>query len=237
MKIGILSDIHGNYYALNTVLRHASKIGIEYFFVLGDLIGYYCHPELVVRHIRKLPCTIIKGNHERMLKKIINKEIDINTVRMKYGSGHELALKKLRSEELDWLIGLPDEEEEIIDGISFKLCHGSPLSPDEYVYPDCSQEKLNQYLASNHDCVFIGHSHYPFTYSCNGRLLVNVGSVGQSRDVGGLACWGVFNTDNSVYISHRTPYSISKLIEDIERYNYKNDYLKSILTRNRLDNV
>ena len=44
-KIGILSDIHGNYDALEAVLKRAKKEKIDRFIFCGDLIGYYYEPK------------------------------------------------------------------------------------------------------------------------------------------------------------------------------------------------
>ena len=43
-KIGILSDIHGNYNALKAVINKARKNKITSFIFCGDLIGYYYVP-------------------------------------------------------------------------------------------------------------------------------------------------------------------------------------------------
>ncbi len=45
MKIAILSDIHGNQYALKQVLDCARRDDIEKIFILGDFVGYYYSPE------------------------------------------------------------------------------------------------------------------------------------------------------------------------------------------------
>ena len=44
-KIGVLSDIHGNYDALEAVIKNAKKKGINNFIFCGDLVGYYYEPK------------------------------------------------------------------------------------------------------------------------------------------------------------------------------------------------
>lgn len=39
MKIGVISDIHGNIEALNIVLKELEKEKVEKIICLGDLIG------------------------------------------------------------------------------------------------------------------------------------------------------------------------------------------------------
>ena len=47
MKIAIISDLHGNHYALEEVLKEARTEKIEKILVLGDIVGYYCNPEKI----------------------------------------------------------------------------------------------------------------------------------------------------------------------------------------------
>jgi putative phosphoesterase len=235
MKIGVISDIHGNYYSLESVITYANKLGVEHFLVLGDLIGYFHEPDLVIRKLKEFSCTFIRGNHERLLEKVMQGEINIDEVTEKYGPGHQKALEKLDADELNWLVNLPDEQEVCFETLKIKLCHGSPLCPDEYIYPNTSEEHLNQLLDGDHDFVFIGHSHYQFIYSSNNKLLINAGSVGLSRDIGGLANWGVLNTGNRTYTPIKTPYNISSILHDIENYTYNKEYLKNVILRNRQD--
>ena len=236
MKIAILSDIHGNSHALKATLEHANKLGVEYFFVLGDLIGYYLQPGKVVSTIMSLPGIAIQGNHERLIEKIINSKLKIEEVNEKYGEGHQIALQTLKETEINWLINLEKEKDIIIDGISIKLCHGAPGYPDEYLYPDISQHKLLQFCNKEYDYIFTGHTHYPFFFFHNNCAIVNVGSVGQSKDIGGLASWGLLDTSNKTYIPYRTPYKVDRLIKEIINSRNSNmDYLVSVLKRNRID--
>lgn len=94
MKIGVISDIHGNHYALQEVLKVAKIEGIEKLLVLGDIVGYYYHPEIVLEMLSDWDCEIIKGNHEELLQALYEDKIDGEILKKKYGKGHEEALKK-----------------------------------------------------------------------------------------------------------------------------------------------
>ena len=199
MKVGVISDIHGNHYALGEVLKDARKTGVEKLLVLGDIVGYYYHPEEVLNMLADWPYEIIKGNHEVILEDLQSGKLTADTVKSKYGSGHRLALQNLDEATLQWLFSLPEKKEVVIDNVSFQLNHGTPWSIDEYLYPDAAAEKLEQCNAVDHDFVLIGHSHYSFSYRCSNSTLINCGSVGQSRQKGGLAGWSVINTKNKSF--------------------------------------
>jgi predicted phosphodiesterase len=151
----------------------------------------------------------------------------------KYGSGHREALKKLSHLQTDTLINAPEKLLLNIDGLKILMCHGSPTDANLYLYPDSHIEILN--LASNAgaDFVLIGHSHYQFMHIGENGILLNPGSVGQSRLTGGLADWAIIETKNRVVQLRSTLYDTSALITEIVHNDPDNDYLSSILKRNR----
>ena len=53
MRIGILSDIHGNLPALEAVLANVKKQDLDELYCLGDLVGYGAFPNEVVARIQK----------------------------------------------------------------------------------------------------------------------------------------------------------------------------------------
>ena len=64
MKLAVISDIHGNIYALMKALEDIDDQNIDKIICLGDLVGYGPHPNEVVALIkrREIPC--IKGNYD-----------------------------------------------------------------------------------------------------------------------------------------------------------------------------
>ena len=64
MKIGIISDIHGNIYALMRVLEDLHDQKVDTIICLGDLVGYGPHPNEVVSMIRRKNILCIKGNYD-----------------------------------------------------------------------------------------------------------------------------------------------------------------------------
>jgi putative phosphoesterase len=231
LKIAILSDLHGNIEAFEQVLIKAQNEGIAKFLFLGDFIGYYYWPEKVIDLLLTLNFISIQGNHERILQGLIKGEIDKKTILNKYGSGHEYALNKLSKDQIDFLINLPTSLHVEIDGCYFRLCHGSPVDPDEYIYPDNSIDSLNKYNVPQADFVLIGHSHYQFIHRNTDSLLVNVGSVGQSRSTGGLAQWAIVNTQSKSVQLISTPYDASELIKQSTQIDFNIPYLREVLTR------
>jgi predicted phosphodiesterase len=216
---------------LEAVLNVAKQEGVEKLLVLGDVVGYYYHPELVLKMLSEWDYEIIKGNHEVLLQDLKEKKIDSEVLIEKYGRGHEQALKNIDNTTLEWLLSLPVQKSIVIDGVSFQMNHGSPLNIDEYIYPDAGLEHLEKCNSVAHDFVLIGHSHYAFAHLCKNSILINCGSVGQSRQKGGLAYWCVIDTSDKNFEIIKTPYDTAKLLEEIQLFESKGGYSTRILQR------
>jgi predicted phosphodiesterase len=216
---------------LEAVLKTAKKEGIEKLLILGDIVGYYYHPDIVLDMLSEWDYEIIKGNHELILQDLKESKIDPDVLKEKYGRGHEQALKKMDDKTLEWLFSLPVQKSIVIDNVSFQLNHGSPTCIDEYIYPDASLEQLEKCDSPEHDFVLIGHSHYSFSFRCKNSTLINCGSVGQSRQKGGMAFWAIINTANKCHEIKATPYNTSALLEEIKKFESKIGYSYKILQR------
>jgi hypothetical protein len=69
-------------------------------------------------------------------------------------------------------------------------------------------------------------------YKGKHSFLINVGSVGQSRTVGGIANWGIINTKNGVYTPQNTPYDVEGVVNELKEFNEEKEYLRKVLKRN-----
>lgn len=235
MIIAVISDIHGNSYALKEVLDSAASLGVEKLLVLGDVVGYYHHPEKVLSMIAEWDHELIKGNHEVILLQLIDEKIDMSTVRRKYGDWHQMAINKLSNQQLRKLLGAPDQKKVEVDGVQFLMCHGSSWDPDYYLYPDSDRAILDQTDEPNVDFILVGHSHHPFVHQNKTNTLINVGSVGQSRMQGGVANWLILDTKDKSFQIMETPYNVDHLLLELEQLEPETDYLKKTLKRNNHD--
>jgi len=209
MKIGFISDVHGNFPALKSVMDAAKEEGIDMWLVLGDLVGYYYSPSEVVNVVRELNGYTIAGNHDRIALSVARGESNPDALRKKYGSGHQIAVEQLDSTQMSWLADLPDTLDVNISGCSVHLCHGAPWNPVEYIYPDSPKSTWQKFTHLKRDAVFYGHSHYANARFVEGTLVLNPGSVGQPRDRRGGAQWAIWNTDSRSFNLRRERYDVS----------------------------
>ena len=144
MKIAIVSDIHANASAFEAVLNALRDKNVDALMVAGDLVGYYFEPKAVLGLIQSFekPIYLVRGNHENMLFKAKMCAHQLKEISAKYGPGIQIALDQLTDLEIDWLVKLPHPLMVNDLDCSIFLCHGSPLSIDEYIYPDHEVEQL-----------------------------------------------------------------------------------------------
>jgi len=233
LKIGILSDIHSNIIALRTVLDEAKRQKVDHLFLLGDQLGYYYEAKEVYSLINEWSFDMINGNHEHLFLEYLdasdNRREEISN---KYGNCFSHYQKVFSAQEIEEIKKLQDQKLVKLDGLVFLLCHGATSSKDQYIYPTTELDVLHENDLPNVDFIFNGHTHYPMVYCGKHSLFINVGSVGQSRTVGGVANWGIINTENNVYTPQNTPYNIEEQISLLKSYKEENRYLSKILTRN-----
>lgn len=73
MKIAVFSDIHANGPAFEAVLQDVTDRGLEHFWCLGDMIGYYSDPIEPLLFVKKYvdADNWVMGNHEAMLADLV----------------------------------------------------------------------------------------------------------------------------------------------------------------------
>lgn len=231
MKVALVSDLHANIHALRAVLDDLNKEGVERILVAGDIVGYYYWPRETIELLMsddRFQC--IRGNHERILQEALSDKDAALRYKRKYGSGYEVCRSQLSEVQVDWLLSLPEEFHVSIDGIEFYIGHGALGSNDEYLYPDAPLDTLLDNYSSADFTVF-GHTHYPFLHAYEGRYLLNPGSVGQPRDLGGLASYVVINTESHVIRFKRKPFDTQAVIRAAREIDPEHGYLTAIMNR------
>lgn len=155
MKVGILSDIHGDYSALQLAIdRLDNDHQVDQILCAGDLVGRGPQPDKVVQLIRERSIQTVRGNHDEW----------------SYG---------LSAENKDYLKELPLEWRTEIDGLSVFMCHGKPGNNLWGLYRDhISNTLLNMMLVSlGVDVLITGHTHVPLYVKVQRGCVVNPGSL------------------------------------------------------------
>jgi len=214
MKIAVISDIHGNMQALESVLEDIKEQNIDKIVCLGDIVMAGPEPVRAIDKIMELAKSenfeLIQGNTDSYVGanniEICNNIKKNNAV---MGNACEADLKVLKPEHFEFLKNLPVQKEIKIGNLKILFVHGSPRSNVENIFPGMPVEKVEEMLENTDaDLIFCGHTHQPCGYQTNTKqTVVNVGSVGRPLSDNPKACYAVLeivNADNKeFYVSHR----------------------------------
>lgn len=205
MEVLIISDVHANLPALNTVL--ADVPSPDLIIHSGDLLGYGPYPNEVVEQFKEQNIVSIVGNHD---KAVLSGNFDFPPIPTEIV---HWTRDRLTEPNRRYIEQLALEKSVDVDQTSVRLVHGSPQNPDEYVYPD----DLSSDLVVDEDILVYGHTHYPVITSIDGCLVLNPGSVGQPRDGDPRGSYILYDTETSTVELRRCDYSNKAIIDKIQQ--------------------
>ena len=157
MRYLVLSDIHANLEALETVIEAAAEIPHDRVLVLGDLVGYGADPNAVVERIRELrPFAVIRGNHDKVGAGLEPSDAFNAVARTAIRWTYEA----LSDDNRDWLAELPAGPVAIDELL--EICHGTPFDEDAYVFDEA--DVLRSMQASSRRLCLFGHTHVQVGY-------------------------------------------------------------------------
>jgi diadenosine tetraphosphatase ApaH/serine/threonine PP2A family protein phosphatase len=221
----IVSDIHGNYEALEAVLEDARE-RYDRVLCLGDLVGYGADPNKVAAWVRSNVASVIRGNHDRACTGSDLLE-NFNPAARASAFWTRGALTPENWTYLEHLARGPLRV--IADRATdsgFDLVHGSPLDEDEYLVGVEDVQFLGDYLDTK--LTFFGHTHVQGGFLLGPRkvkrflpdravrlepdyyYLINPGSVGQPRDGDPRAAYALYSPEHRTVEFRRVPYDIGK---------------------------
>lgn len=211
MKIAVISDIHGNMEALNTVLEDIKINNCDKIFCLGDYAMAGPEPVKTIEKFlelkKQLDITMIQGNTDWM---IANYTEEVYNAIKESAPVMAEALKNdfeiIPDEQRGFLKNLPEKLQIEADGVKILLVHGSPRKNNENILPDTPIEEVEKMVEGvNADVVLCGHTHMPCGFqTSNKQTVVNDGSVGRPFTEKPEACYLILTINNGKYLfEHR----------------------------------
>ncbi len=165
MRIGIVSDIHGNIAALDHALDAMGTV--DQVWCPGDAFNQYQFSNEVVGRLREIGARYILGNHEEIL-------LSPAGIRAQERDG-------VNRELLEWTRARPFYWREDVDDMHVFMFHSTPWEPyGEYVYPH--SRDIDRFGEVEADVAIYGHTHCQIAREINGTLIVNPGSTGLAQD-------------------------------------------------------
>src|SRR5438034_6589405 len=113
MRLAVISDIHGECFALEQVLKDIRRQGIEQVVCLGDAVQGGAQPAETVARLRELACPVVVGNADAWL--LTGEETGGEAVTEKQLAVREWSLAQLSSDDLEFIRGFRPTVELVLD--------------------------------------------------------------------------------------------------------------------------
>jgi putative phosphoesterase len=210
MKLLIVSDIHGNWPALEAVLQAEPDFDEAAF--CGDVMDYGPSPIECLRWLQEDVEYLVCGNHDYALA------FDSDCRCM--GSFREYSLatrawhRTLVSEfDRDFLQSMSKLRYFRWDDQKIRMAHATPRGDlFEYLSMDKWEEQIQGLDA---DYVLLGHTHVQGMRTFGNTIVLNPGSVGLARDGGREACYAILSEGHIVL--KRIPYDVEQTISLLQK--------------------
>jgi len=140
----VMADIHGNLERFNSIMKQIRLKDDDTLYILGDVIDRFPDGIKILNRIMKMPnVKMLLGNHEYMMLQALYKEYDIKDFKEVRKQKQRLSLwydnggkvthdsikhyrKDFRNKLFEYLDSLPINIDIEINGVKYKLVHGSP---------------------------------------------------------------------------------------------------------------
>lgn len=177
MRLGLISDIHGNLLALEAVLAELEREELDRLVCLGDVVAGPRANEALAR-IRELGCPVIMGNWDAWSVDGMPKPTTPIEEKL-YAIGAYWA-ERLGDDDREFIrTFVPRLEVEAGPGQRLLCFHGSPNSFDDWIVATTPDEGVAQMLVGFRAPVLVGgHTHMQMVRRYEDSLFVNPGSVG-----------------------------------------------------------
>ena len=235
MKLGVMSDLHGNTTAFDAVMGDAGSLGVDEWWILGDLIALGPDPVGILERLASLPSArVIAGNTERYVLSGDRPFPSLDDVRADAALLPRLVEVAVsfawtrgvvtQAGWLPYLRSLPAELRTTLpDGTRLLGVHASPRSDDgagiDTRIPD---EALSGLLRGcEADLVIGGHTHDLTDRTVADARAVNPGSVSNASRSDGCATYAVLHIDPDGHrVEHRVVSydhgAVLRAIEDVD---------------------
>lgn len=252
MRYAVISDIHGNVYALKAVLADAIEQNIDRYILLGDYaIGFPLGNEAVdiLRNLSNSHC--IRGNGEGYFDSIKGSEPDgcifeqLKPIYWAYNTmsfeNHKFLMslpKTLILKDEDLLIHVSHSSDIFYRNPSIGLFHPKnfneimkwePFTHEEYLVKAkeallASSEVIDDILSLQKGVYLFGHNHLQFHMEYEGRLFINPGSCGEPLNWDTAATYTILEIKKgrAEVIERRVEYDLDKTIDSLYQSGYSN---------------
>jgi putative phosphoesterase len=176
VRLGLISDLHGNLPALDAVIGELDESGIDKLICLGD-VAPGPQPRETIERLQELDCPVVLGNWDTWLLEGVPPLAGAWGSKLREQGAWQAA--QLGESERGFLEALPSSVEVGLAGRTALCVHGSPRSALEDIYATTPDEELSRMLDGSRPAFLAaGHTHVQLARPHESTLFFNPGSVG-----------------------------------------------------------
>jgi len=221
MKILLISDIHGNYPALEAVSRQVQPLGCEQILNCGDTTVYAPFPNETIDWLRQHQAFSIRGNTDDKVIKLLKGKTFKKPAKPEKRVMYTSTATVLTQKNIAFLLDLKKKKILRLGQTFVGLFHGSPADHDEFLCLETKEARFRE-LAKDTVCqvVITGHSHSPYHRYVGGVHFINPGSVGRMSDGSPDASYAILElSQGAVNVTHhRCPYDVEAVIKALQQH-------------------
>jgi predicted phosphodiesterase len=180
VKVGIVSDVHGDIVAIDLALGHLRRMGCAPILCAGDLLDIEPFGEEVVQRIKAEGIVCIRGNHERWALERRRRQPDLRRSAPSIVEAADLFTggAELSREALTYLATLPSSWSVELAGVRVAMWHARPGSDMEGIRAEDTGPTLRRRLldSAKADVLVVGHTHDAFSLVAGKGRIVNPGA-------------------------------------------------------------
>lgn len=208
MKIVIVSDIHANLAALESLPER----DFDQLWCLGDLVDYGPKPHEVVQWVKRTAAITVRGNHDHAAGFSADPRCSLPFKRLA-AETLSYTQKVCTEDDIRFLRSLPIQREAEVQSTLFYLVHATLTDPLFGYCPEHSERWQEEAESIDADVLLVGHTHTPFVRKVGKTTIVNPGSLGQPKTGRPLACYALWE-DGRISLKEY-PYPIEETIRQI----------------------
>jgi putative phosphoesterase len=222
MRLGLISDLHGNLPALEAVLAELDEAGVDELVCLGD-IAPGPQPRETTARLRELGCPVVLGNWDTWLLEGVPPIAGAAGTKLREQGDWQAA--QLGDSERAFLGTLPPSVELEAGGRTVLCVHGSPRSTMEDIYATTPDEELAVMLNGSRPAFLVaGHTHVQLARPRESTFFLNPGSVGlpfynrppdDAAQISPWAEYGILEVQDGRVSTElrRAPYDVASFLE------------------------
>lgn len=225
MKIGIITDVHNNVIALNSILQLFEEKQCDEILCCGDIIGIGPFPEETVQTIKSISnIKCVLGNHEKYLINGIKKPYP-NDMDENEALHHEWEHSLLSDDSKQYIKKLPYRLQLHRGNFKIEVVHYSISEDNRYINfkpnPDIEDCK-KMFSNTDADIVLYGHDHMGSIVYGKDKIYINCGSLGCTSTNEGIAQGGILTIDNEKTVFQKVfaEYDLKRVLEKIDSVKY-----------------